>query len=158
MDNQCFWGLSIFLFQNRSTVFRNFPPCRRLILYRFLDCLGIHYHQLECCQKTKTMKIISLNYCTGHIKKGIYVFQRNGNSFGMMIFITIIQLKIHKSNGFPKQRICFHCFYFNLSLLQNISLSGHISKKKQLHIFFQKQSLISFQKQPYLHWKTMKCF
>ena len=33
---------------------------------------------------------------------------------------TIIQSKIHKRNGFLKQRICFHRFYFKLFSLQNI--------------------------------------
>ena len=54
MDMICLWGLSIFLYQNRSTVFRFVPLCRRLILYRFLDCLSIHYYQFECSQKAKT--------------------------------------------------------------------------------------------------------
>ena len=67
------------------------------------------------------MKIISLNYFTDHIKKVICVFRSNWNSFNM-IFTTIIQPKIHKSNGFPKWRICFHHFYFNLFSLQNIFL------------------------------------
>ena len=55
------------------------------------------------------MKAIGLNYFTGQMEKVIYVFHGNGNSF-YMIFITIIQPKIHK-----------HCFYFELFLLQNIS-------------------------------------
>ena len=45
------------------------------------------------------------------MKKVIYVFHSNRNSFDM-IFITTYQPKIHKSNGLPK--ICFHRFYFNL--------------------------------------------
>ena len=36
-----------------------------------------------------------------------------------MIFITIIQPKIHKRNGFLRQRIFFHDSYFNLFSLQN---------------------------------------
>ena len=49
------------------------------------------------------MKSASLNYFIGQIKKVIYVFHVNRNSFGM-IFITIIQPEIHKRNGFLKIR------------------------------------------------------
>ena len=56
------------------------PLCRQLILYRFLGCLRIHSHQLAC---------ISFHYFTGQMKKVIYVFHGNGNSWNL-IFITII--------------------------------------------------------------------
>ena len=96
---------------------RDVLPCRQLILYRFLGFLGIHYHQFQCRQKAKTDKAqISLNYFTSHIKKVIYVFHGNWDSFDM-IFITVIQPKIHKSNGLLKRRISDmfpSCFYFNL--------------------------------------------
>ena len=85
------------------------------------------------------MKPISLSCLTGQIKKVIYVFHSNGNSFDM-IFITIIYPKIRKrSNGFLKW-ICFHRFYFNL--ISSHFLSGHDSKK---HIF----SFNRFLKQPF---------
>ena len=45
------------------------------------------------------VKLISLNYFTGHTKKVIYVFQGNWDYFDM-IFITVIQPNIHKSNRF----------------------------------------------------------
>ena len=60
---------------------------------------------------------MSLNYFTDQIKKVIYVFHSNGNSLDMMIFITIVQPKIHKSNGFRKYvSIVFilSCFYFKI--------------------------------------------
>ena len=87
---------------------------------------------------------------TGQMKKVVYIFHGNGDSFNMMIFITIIQPKIHK----------YH-LYFKLFFTSKYFLSGHNSKKKlriffqkQSHIFsfnsFQKQSLISFQKQPHV--------
>ena len=96
-NNQCltgkryFWGLNIFLIQNRPTIFGFVLPCRQLIVYRFLGFLGIHYHQFECRQKVKTdrVSIISFNYFTGLMKKVIYIFHGNGNSFNM-IFITIL--------------------------------------------------------------------
>ena len=107
------------------------------------------------------MKPVSLNCLTGQTKKVIYVFYGNGDSFNM-IFITIIQPKIDKSNGFLKQKICFRRSYFNLFFTSKYLLSGHNSKKKQLQIFpfdrFQKQSLISFQKQSHVLQKTLKCF
>ena len=78
------------------------------------------------------MKPITLNYFTGQMKKVIYVFHGNGNSFNM-IFITIIQPKTHK------HRFYFKLFHFKIFL----RLGGHNSKKK-LHIFFQKQSHILF--------------
>ena len=70
----------------------------------------------------------------------IHVFHSNEDSFDM-IFITIIQPKIHKGNGFL--RICFQCFYFNLFSLQNNFLSGHNSKK-QSHIFFLSEAVIKY--------------
>ena len=92
------------------------------------------------------MKLISHNYFTGQIKEVAYIFHGNGDSLDM-IPVTIIQPKIHKSNGL-KSRICFHHFYFNLFSLHFIS--GHNSKQ-QLQIFFQKQShIFSFQKQPHV--------
>ena len=95
---------------------------------------------LSAVRKQKQMKPISLNYLTGHIKKMIHVFHSNEDSFDM-IFITIIQPKIHKGNGFL--RICFQCFYFNLFSLQNNFLSGHNSKK-QSHIFFLSEAVIKY--------------
>ena len=86
MEKWCFWGLSIFLIQNRWTIFGFVPLCRQLILYRFLGFLGVHYHQFECRQKQ--MECISLHYFTGQMKKVIYVFHGNVNSFNM-IFIAI---------------------------------------------------------------------
>ena len=52
-DRRCFWGLSIFLFQNRSIISGFVLLCRQLTLYRFPGCLNIHYHQFECRQKVK---------------------------------------------------------------------------------------------------------
>ena len=96
------------------------------------------------------MKPISLNYFTGQMRKVIYVFHSNGNSFDM-IFITVIQPKIHKSNGFL--RICFQ--------IQNSFLSGH-NFKKQPHIFsfnrFQKQSLNIFSKAAARSLKNIEMF
>ena len=67
--------------------------------------------------------VISLNYFTGHIKKVIYVFHINGNSFDM-IFITAIQLKIHKGNGFL--RIYFHRVFILICFsLQKSFFRGH---------------------------------
>ena len=43
-DGRCSWGLGIFLFKDKSTISGFAPPCRQLILYRFLECLSIHYH------------------------------------------------------------------------------------------------------------------
>ena len=54
-------------------------------------------------REQKQMKAIGLNYFTGNIEKVVYVFHSNGNSFDT-IFITVIQPKIHKSNGLLK---CF---------------------------------------------------
>ena len=45
------------------------------------------------------MKPISLNYLTGQMKNLAFVFHNNWDSFDMVIFITIIQPKIHKSSG-----------------------------------------------------------
>ena len=70
------------------------------------------------------MKPISLHYFTGLMEKVIYVFHGNGNPCKMMIFITIIQPKIHE-----------HCFYFKLFFTSKQFLSGHNSQK-QSHIFF----------------------
>ena len=138
-DEKYFWGLNIFSIQNRSTISGFVPPHRQLILYPFQGCLSIHHYQFGCVRKQKQMKFISLNDFTGHIKKVIFVFHSNGNSFD--IFITIIQPKILKwSNGFLKW-ICFHCFYFNLT--SKYLLSGHNSKK---YIFL----LTRFQKQSYI--------
>ena len=53
MDKRCFWSLSIFSIQNRSSVFGFVPLWRQLILYRFLGYLSIHSHQFECRQKKK---------------------------------------------------------------------------------------------------------
>ena len=85
------------------------------------------------------------------MKKVIYVFHGNGNSFNM-IFITIIQPKTHK------HRFYFKLFHFKIFL----RLGGHNSKKK-LHIFFQKQShilffLISFRSSRTFLKKNMKYF
>ena len=72
-------------------------------------------------RKQKEMKPISLNYFTGHTKKIVYVFHSNGNFFDIMIFITMIQPKIYKNNGFLSRRICFHhVFILSCFLLQNI--------------------------------------
>ena len=65
-----FKGLSIFLIQNRSTIFGFAVLCRQLILYCFLGFLGIHYHQFECRQKQilhipKSTPNIGLLYETG---------------------------------------------------------------------------------------------
>ena len=54
MDKRCFWGLNIFLIQNRSTISGFVPLCRQLILYHFLGFLGIHYHRFEYHQEEKT--------------------------------------------------------------------------------------------------------
>ena len=62
--------------------------------------------QLKC--SLSSLRVLSE---TDQMKKVIYVFHSNRNSFDM-IFITTYQPKIHKSNGLPK--ICFHRFYFNL--------------------------------------------
>ena len=50
-------------------------------------------------RKLKQMKLISLNYLTGQMKNLAFVFHNNWDSFDMVIFITIIQPKIHKSSG-----------------------------------------------------------
>ena len=70
------------------------------------------------------------------------VFHSNGNSFNMMISISITQSKIHKSNGFLKQRTCFRRFYFNLFFTSKYFLSRHNSKK-QLHIFFLSEIVVN---------------
>ena len=143
-DMRCFWSLTIFSIQNRSRFFRFVPPCRQLILYRFLGFLGISYHQFGCRQKAKTDENCHLNY---FIKKVIYAFHGNWDSFDMT-FITVIQPKIHKSNGLLK---CFQRIFILICIrIQNFSLlSGHNSKKK--FFFFQNQSLIAiFQKQPHV--------
>ena len=75
------------------------------------------------------MNIISLNYLTGQIKKVVYVFYSNGNSFNMMIFITIIQPKDFRSEEYVSI-----VFYFKLFFTSKYLLSEHNSKK-QLHIF-----------------------
>ena len=54
----------------------------------------------------------SIHHFASLMKKMIYIFHGNRNSFDM-IFITIIQPKIHK-----------HRFYFKLFSLQNIYLMG----------------------------------
>ena len=58
--------------------------------------------------RAKTDKAYQL-YLTGQTKKVAYIFHDNGDSFNI-IFITIIQQKIHK-----------HHLYFKLFSLQNIS-------------------------------------
>ena len=136
-------------FKNRSTISGFVLPCRQLILCRFLGFLGIHYHQLQCRQKAKTDEAyqISLNCFTGQAKKMVYVFHTNGNSFDM-IFITIIQPKIHKSNGFLK---CFHRVFILICFsLQSSHTIFNIKKyiQRQLHIFFSRFLHIDiFQKQ-----------
>ena len=60
-------------------------------------------------RKQKQMKPISLSYFTDQIKKVIYIFHGNVDSFDK-ISNTIIQPKIHKSNGFV--RINFYRFLF----------------------------------------------
>ena len=72
------------------------------------------------------MKTICLNSFTGHIKKVMYVFHSNGNSFDI-IFIIVIQPEIRKSNGLL--RICFYRFYFNLFFTSKYFLRVHNSKK-----------------------------
>ena len=89
-DTRCFQGLGIFLFQNKSTISGFVPLYRQLILCRFLEFLGIHYHQFECHQKAETEKPISLNYFTDHIKKVIYVFHGNWDSFDMTVSMAVI--------------------------------------------------------------------
>ena len=51
----------------------------------------------------------------------------------MMIFITIIQPKIHKSNEFPQ---CFHLFYFNRFFTSKYFLSGHNFLSEAVSHFF----------------------
>ena len=62
------------------------------------------------------------------MKKVIYIFHGNGDSFNM-IFITIIQPKIH------------NMVFILSSFTSKYFFSGHNSKK-QRHNFFQKQSHI----------------
>ena len=69
-------------------------------------------------------------------------FSQQRDSFNMMISISTIQSKIHKSNGFLKQRTCFHRFYFNLFFTSKYFLSRHNSKK-QLHIFFLSETVVN---------------
>ena len=92
------------------------------------------------------------------MKQVAYVFHSNGNSFDMMIFITIIQPKM----GFLKQRICFHHFYFHLLFTSKHFSSGHIILRSSCTFFsfnrFQKQLLISFQKQPHIQQKNIDMF
>ena len=65
-------------------------------------------------RKQKQVKPIGLNYFIGQTKKVTYVFHRNWDSFNM-IFITIIQPKIHKGNKPLKLRIRFYrVLYFHL--------------------------------------------
>ena len=71
MDTRCFWGWSIFLIQNRSTIFGFVFLSRQLIL---LGCLSIHSDQFECRQKAKTKKPITIRYLIAQMKKVIDVF------------------------------------------------------------------------------------
>ena len=98
--------LTIFSIQNRPAISGSVLPYRQLTLCRFLGFLGIHCHLFGCRQKAKTDEDYQLNHFTGHTKKMVYVFHGNWDSFDL-ILITIIQPKIHKSNGFIRQRICF---------------------------------------------------
>ena len=65
----------------------------------FNSKLTDNFYICSSVRKQKQIKPIGLNYFTGQIKKTIHVFHSNGNSFNMMIFISIIQPKIHKSSG-----------------------------------------------------------
>ena len=117
-DKGCFWGLSIFSIQNRSTISRFVPPWRRLTLYHFPGCLSIHFINSSSVRKQKQMKITSLNFFTGQTKIVIYVFHSNGNSFDI-IFITIIQPKYIKVTSFwSKQYVSIvfilSCFHFKI--------------------------------------------
>ena len=103
------------------------PSYRQLILYRFLGFQVFIIINSSTVRNQKQMKIISLNYFTGQIKKVIYVFHSKGNSFDMMIFITIIQPKIHKADGVSRCKYVFIifiliCFHFKTDLKVDIIL------------------------------------
>ena len=81
MDKRCFWGLSIFLIQNRSTIFVFAFLYRKLIFYRFLDFLGINYHQFVYRQKVKTDEVYQPQLFHWLDEKGDSCFSRQWKFF-----------------------------------------------------------------------------
>ena len=93
-------------------------------------------------ESKKKMKIIGLNYLTGHTKKMIYVFRSNGNSFDM-VFVTVIQSKIHKSNELLKCRICFHLWLFMWCKIQAFTFRENFILFRETSSYSEKMLLIS---------------